>query len=222
MPSDSGDADYDLRWFTPTVEVELCGHATLASAHRMWETGIAAPDSVLSFETASGLLGAHMDEGTVWLSMPADPPEECEPPRGLADALGARPVRTARCRLGLLAQLRGADQVRGLDPDIPKVAELDGGGVIVTATEDDDAQADFVSRFFAPSLGIDEDPVTGAAHCALGPYWSERLATVSLTGEQASKRGGLVRVLVGERVELGGSAVTDRSVSLRDVRADLP
>lgn len=198
-------ATFGLRWFTPTVEVDLCGHATLASAHVLWETG--ESQSRLSFHTRSGQLSAARVEGGIQLDFPADPPHPIDEPRGLAAALGATPTAIGQGRSFMLAELAGAATVRGLTPDIDAIAALDAGGVIVTAVGD--GESDFVSRFFAPKFGIDEDPVTGAAHCCLAPYWQARLGRNRLLGYQASARGGYVAVeATGPRVLLTGQAVT--------------
>jgi predicted PhzF superfamily epimerase YddE/YHI9 len=201
---------WGLRWFTPAVEVELCGHATLAAAHVLWSEGLAAAGEELWFATLSGPLGARPGEdGVVWLDFPATPAEPVDPPDGLLDALGGGPARfVGRGRFDYLVELAGEADVRDLAPDVRRLAGLGSRGVIVTAAGGS-AGYDFVSRYFAPAAGIDEDPVTGSAHCTLGPFWAERLGRVELTGFQASRRGGLVRVRPqGDRVLLGGQAVT--------------
>ncbi|MDQ6617211.1 MAG: PhzF family phenazine biosynthesis protein [Actinomycetota bacterium] len=196
---------FGLRWFTPTVEVDLCGHATLASAHVLWELG--EDRTALGFHTRSGLLRAEWADGGIRLNFPSDPVTAVDPPPGLAVSLGAPVVAAGRGRSFYLAELADGATVRGLSPDIGAIAALDAGGVIVTAPGD--GQYDFISRFFAPALGIAEDPVTGAAHCCLAPYWQERLGRGSLVGYQASARGGFVGVAVqGDRVVLSGQAVT--------------
>lgn len=200
---------YRLRWFTPAVEVDLCGHATLASAHVLWEEGRLDPESTARFYTRSGVLLAWRGVSP-WIEMdfPADPPEPAEPPPGLEEALGARPVKVARSRFDLLVEVASEADVRALAPDFKKLARIESRGVIATAPSET-RDADFVSRFFAPASGVDEDPVTGSAHCCLGPYWGARLGRRQLVGYQASARGGFVRVrLAGERVVLGGRAVT--------------
>lgn len=199
---------WELRWFTPTTEVDLCGHATLASAHVLWETGHLAPDRTARFHTRSGLLTATRRDGWIELDFPCMLPEAIAPPAGLAEALGVAPRQVARVPLGYLVEVEHAAQVRHLRPDRERLCVLGVEGVIVTS-RGDDAPYQIVSRFFAPAIGIDEDPVTGAAHCALAPYWSARLGTHELLAYQASARGGVVRVrLAGERVRLGGQAVT--------------
>jgi PhzF family phenazine biosynthesis protein len=209
-----GPADWALRWFTPAVEVDLCGHATLATAHALRADG--APGTV-RFASRSGVLVAtsHAD-GTVTLDFPAAPVTEIPVPGALADALGAKPDSAhGTGALGdLLAVLTDETAVRALAPDLGALAELTRGdglrGVIATApAAEPTAGYDFVSRFFAPASGIPEDPVTGSAHTALAPYWSGRLGRTELTGLQASARTGLVRTAVhGERVHLTGHAVT--------------
>ena len=205
--SREGDA-WSLRWFTPAVEVDLCGHATLASAHVLWEEERAPRSETLRFRTRSGLLAAAFREGRIELDFPATPAEASAIPGRLAQALGAEPRWTGRTRFDLLVELDSEATVRGLRPDFRALPEA--RGVIVTARAASGAEGyDFVSRFFAPCAGIDEDPVTGSAHCALAPYWAERLGKTEMTGFQASARGGFVRVrAAGERVILGGAAVT--------------
>ena len=200
-----------LRWFTPTVEMPLCGHATLASAHALWDAGFADPGERLVFHTMSGPLTAQRKDGAIELDFPAEPAEAAPAPPDLLAALGiARPRFTGRNRLDWLVEAESAAAVRGVAPDLPALRRAGGTarGVIVTAASDR-PEFDFVSRFFAPAAGIDEDPVTGSAHCCLGPYWGARLGKVVVVGFQASRRGGIVRVrLEGERVALGGTAVT--------------
>ena len=205
----AGDA-FNLRWFTPAVEVDLCGHATLASAHVLWESG-RLPGSVPAvFHTKSGRLSCTRTGDWIEMDFPATRPEEypTPTPRGLLDALGIdTAVEVARNRFDYLVEVDSEDTVRAMRPDFTRLRKLDVRGTCVTARGSGDF--DFVSRFFAPGSGIDEDPVTGSAHCALAPWWSERLGRDALTGYQASKRGGVVRTAVrGERVLLGGQAVT--------------
>jgi len=202
------DEGYRLRWFTPAVEVRLCGHATLAASHILWETGILKPDQPARFFTLSGSLTARREGGWIELNFPADPPETVEMPEGLEKALGARPLAAARCRSFLLAEFASLDEVRALAPDFAALKPFDPQGVIVTAAGNG-AGYDFVSRFFAPNLGIDEDPVTGSAHCCLAPYWAEKLGKPSLHAFQVSRRGGELKVrLEGQRVAISGQAVT--------------
>jgi len=199
---------FELRWFTPSVEVALCGHATLAAAHVLWETKRLAPDAVARFHTKSGVLTAARRAGWIELDFPAEPAGAEEAPAALTGSLGAAAKWTGRNRFDWLVEVESAAVVRGLAPDLARLATVQTRGVIVTALADD-GRADFVSRFFAPRAGIPEDPVTGSAHCCLGPYWAPRLGRAELMGYQASPRGGLVRVrLAGDRVILGGHAVT--------------
>ena len=199
---------YNLRWFTPRAEVELCGHATLAAAHILWTEGREPEGRCLIFDTLSGELSATRDRDWIELDFPADPPQPCDPPGGLAEALGCKPLCVLKCRYDWFCVLESETAVRALDPDFRALAGLTSRGLLVTSTPDD-PRYDFVSRFFAPAVGIDEDPVTGSAHCCLGPWWAEKLGKKSLTGFQASRRGGVVRVIPrGERVRLAGEAVT--------------
>ena len=199
---------YDLRWFTPGVEVDLCGHATLASAHSLWESGVLGPDEIARFHTRSGLLTAVRRDGLIWLDFPRTPALPSPAPSGLLESLGARARWIGRSPFDWLVELEHDATVRGLEPDLARLARIEARGVIVTARAEDDSH-DFVSRVFAPAAGIPEDPVTGSAHCALAPFWAERLGKQELTGYQASARGGTVRVrLVEDRVLLGGTAVT--------------
>jgi PhzF family phenazine biosynthesis protein len=199
---------FDLRWFTPTIEVDLCGHATLASAHVLWEDGHLAPQQTAHFHTRSGLLTAERSEDWIELNFPAVPEEETSPPDGLAQALGVTPVYVGKNRTGLLVQVATEDQVRTMQPDFAALKKLPARGIMVTSRSTQ-PQFDFVSRYFAPQAGIDEDPVTGSAHCCLGPFWAKHLRKEQLIAYQASARGGVVRVRVaGDRVYLGGQAVT--------------
>ena len=199
---------YDLRWFTPGVEVDLCGHATLASAHVLWEEERLGAGETARFHTRSGLLTASRREGLIWLDFPSTPAEPTAPPAQLAETLGAAPLWVGRSPFDWLVELESAAVVRGLDPELSRLARIEARGVIVTARADD-GRHDFVSRFFAPAAGVPEDPVTGSAHCALAPFWAERLGRTELAGYQASARGGTVRTrLSGDRVLLGGEAVT--------------
>jgi PhzF family phenazine biosynthesis protein len=198
-----------LRWLTPVVEVELCGHATLASAHVLWESGRLAPDQQARFHTRSGLLTAERDGARITLDFPQRRVERIDGMPGLAAALGTELTLIARGLLQTyLVLLESAAVLRALSPDYHALRALPVGGLIVTAASDD-ARFDFVSRYFAPRAGIDEDPVTGSAHCALAPFWSERLGKTDFVGYQASARGGVVHARIhGERVLIGGQAVT--------------
>lgn len=200
-----------LRWFTPRVEVDLCGHATLAAAHALWSLGRVEAER-LEFTTRSGVLGAQRRGDWIALDFPAREAAPRQPPSELIESLGVSPVS---CLLtgesDWLVQLNDPEDVSSLAPDFRKMAEVDCRGVTVTAAGGcrRAPDADFVSRFFAPRVGIDEDPVTGSAHCALAPFWAQRLGLDELLGFQASERGGSVRVrLQGERVELLGQATT--------------
>ena len=200
----SSEGVYGLRWLTPTVEVDLCGHATLAAAHALWEDGA---EGELRFETRSGILTATQDDDTVALDFPVEPP--------LAQAVPMFPkaVWTGRNRMDWFVQLDSERAVREFVPDLRAIANLGMRGLIVTA----EAEAtDFVSRCFFPQSGVNEDPVTGSAHCALAPFWAERLGKEAMTGEQASRRGGRVDVVLrSERVLLKGRAVTTLRGELR-------
>ena len=217
VPS-SGDLEptFSLRWFTPVAEVELCGHATLASAHVLWETGILAQDEPARFDTLSGLLTATRAGEWIEMDFPATPAEETDIPPGLPEALGlvGRPLFFGATRFDFFLEVGSEATVRGLSPDFKRLRDLGVRGLIVTSrsqgTPDRSDQGyDFVSRFFAPGFGIDEDPVTGSAHCSLGPYWSQKLGKPELVGFQASARGGIVRVKPrGDRVIIAGVAVT--------------
>jgi PhzF family phenazine biosynthesis protein len=210
---------WSLRWFTPAIEVDLCGHATLASAHAIWEEGLDS-GAVLHFHTRSGVLTATRDADGIVLDFPAQPATPAEAPAGLLEALGVTaPVAVASNGSDWLVELADADYVRSLHPDMGRLAVVEARGVMVTARADDDAH-DFVSRWFGPRVGVDEDPVTGSAHCCLGPWWAAHLQRDVLRGYQASARGGTVLVqLRGDRVLLTGRAVT---VLRGELAADMP
>src|SRR6266850_2851891 len=201
---------YRLRWFTPAVEVALCGHATLASAHVLWEEGRLPAGRQARFHTQSGLLTADRRGDWIELDFPATPPAPTPAPPGLTAALGASvaPRWVGRSKFDYLVEVDSEDAVRALTPDHSALEKLEARGVIVTSRATT-AGYDFVSRFFAPRSGVPEDPVTGSAHCALTPFWSERLKQTEMTAYQASSRGGVIRVrLAGDRVLLAGQAVT--------------
>lgn len=200
---------YDLRWFTPVTEVDLCGHATLAGAHTLWETGTVDAKAAITFHTLSGSLTTRQHtRGWIEMDFPAEPESEARAPSALLESLQTDPVYVGKNRLDYLVLLPDAQAVRSLTPDFTRMSTLGTRGVIVTAASDR-AGYDFVSRYFAPAFGINEDPVTGSTHCCLGPFWYSRLGTDSLTGYQASPRGGTVRVrIAGDRVRLSGQAVT--------------
>lgn len=202
------EAAFDLRWFTPVAEVDLCGHATLASAHALWEENHVQKGSRIRFYTNSGILTAGTDDDWIILDFPAEPPEEITPPAPLTEALRAIPVYTGKNRMDYIAELEDAAVLRNLQPNITLLESLGMRGIIVTARSDD-KNFDFISRFFAPRFGVPEDPVTGSAHSCLGPYWMQRLGKSDMVGYQASARGGVIRVKVcGSRVQIGGKAVT--------------
>jgi PhzF family phenazine biosynthesis protein len=210
LPEPTPDAPhaFRLRWFTPTVEVDLCGHATLAAAHVLWEEGHRPLDATLTFSTRSGRLKARRAGGLIALDFPAEPVADREPPEGLVQALGVSPRFVGGNRMDLLVELDTEADVLAVCPDFGRLRAIPTRGVIVTARCDRPG-LDFVSRFFAPAAGVDEDPVTGSAHCALAPFWRARLGLDTMTGEQVSSRRGTVRVRVlGDRVELTGPAVT--------------
>ncbi|MYX26877.1 PhzF family phenazine biosynthesis isomerase [Streptomyces sp. SID8381] len=209
---ESAEADWALRWFTPATEVAICGHATLATAHVLHTTG--THTGPVRFATRSGvLIATPADDGSITLDFPTAPLTAVEVPDGVAEALGAEPLTafdTGPSVGDLVVELADEKTVRGLTPDHKALAAYSTRGLIATARAEDPALGyDFVSRCFFPNVGIDEDPVTGSAHTALAPYWSERLGRPDLTGLQASPRSGLVRTgLRGERTLLTGRAVT--------------
>ena len=200
------DGDWSLRWFTPAVEVDLCGHATLASAHALWEERLL--DGEARFHTRSGLLKARRDGAWIELDFPATREHAVDAPQDLLDALGTTPEYIGRNKFDYLLQLGSEEEVRRLQPDHTLLRKLPVRGVIVTSRAAN-GDYDFVSRFCAPGSGLDEDPVTGSAHGALAPFWSERLGKNDFVAYQASARGGTLRVrLDGDRVKLLGRAVT--------------
>ena len=209
-------AAFRLRWFTPTHEVDLCGHATLAAAHVVWAEwndmgqGDGSGPDALMFDTASGEMTAtQADDSAIMLNFPADPPVEMALPDGVLDALGiSETVYTGRGDRDMFIHVPSLEILASLTPNMDALALFDTRGFVVTAAAE--GSADFVSRFFGPGVGVPEDPVTGSAHCALGPYWADRLGRTRLTGRQVSARGGTVGVDVqpGGRVHLSGHAVT--------------
>jgi PhzF family phenazine biosynthesis protein len=203
------NGDYRLRWFTPTVEVALCGHATLASAHVLYETGALPRGRQARFQTLSGLLTADEEDGWIKLDFPSKPPEAATAPPDLLAALGNVNVNyLGRNVFDYIVEVDAEEVVRSLKPNLSLLETVQARGVIVTARSDDRA-FDFVSRFFAPAAGVPEDPVTGSAHCCLTPYWAAKLKKDEMVGYQASARGGVVKVaLRGDRVMLYGQAVT--------------
>lgn len=204
-----GDDAYGLRWFTPTVEVELCGHATLASAHVLWNHEDHARGDELHFQTRSGLLTARKDGDWIELNFPATPEKAVIPPPELLHGLGPdnEYVYVGKNQFDYVVEVASEETVRKLRPNLQELKQVDARGIIVTSRSA--TPYDFVSRFFGPAAGIDEDPVTGSSHCCLGPYWQQRLEKDTFLAYQASARGGELRVKVsGERVYLGGQAVT--------------
>jgi PhzF family phenazine biosynthesis protein len=206
---------YDLRWLTPAVEVDLCGHATVASAHVLWEDGHLPQGKQARFQTRSGLLTADRRGDWIELDFPAKIAAPAEAPAGMLDALGLSSARAvAKNVFDYLVEIDSEEQLRALTPKHSVLREIPVRGIIVTARSSS-AEFDFVSRFFAPGSGIDEDPVTGSAHTALGPYWGAKLGKTEMTAFQASARGGVVRLrLNGDRVILGGQAVTVMQANL--------
>lgn len=207
---------FDLRWFSPAMEIDLCGHATLASAHYLWESGLLAHGEQARFHTRSGLLTADQRDDWIELDFPSTPATEAEAPEGLVVALGVDARFVGRTRFDYLVETGSETAIRKMSPDMARLAHVEARGIMVTAKAAS-PDYDFVSRFFAPATGIPEDPVTGSAHCALAPFWAERLGKDVMTAFQASPRGGVVRVrLAGDRIKLGGQAVTVFTGALRE------
>lgn len=199
---------WNLRWFTPAVEVDLCGHATLASAHVLWQDRHLDPGAQARFNTKSGRLTADRRGGWIEMDFPAEPAVAVEPPEALLPALGITAKYVGKNRMDYLIEVGSETELRTMRPDFARLGSLPVRGVIVTAPAVED-EFDFVSRFFAPGAGVNEDPVTGSAHCCLAPYWGAKLGKTEMTAFQASTRGGIVRVrTAGDRVMLGGQAVT--------------
>ncbi len=203
------DGGYGLRWFSPTTELELCGHGTLASAHTLWEQDYLASNVQAQFFTRAGTLTARQEGGWIELNFPAKPEQAIELQPVLEESLGVTPLYVGKSQLDILVEVESEEVVRRIQPDFGLLTTIPARGVIVTAAASAKPNYDFVSRFFCPSVGINEDPVTGSAHCALSPFWSKRLGRTQLTGYQASIRGGIVRTRFdGDRVYLGGQALT--------------
>jgi PhzF family phenazine biosynthesis protein len=199
---------FHLRWFTPVVEVELCGHATLASAHVLWETGIISPKEEAKFYTLSGLLKANRKEGKIEMDFPANPEKTAYNPPELEKSLGVTPKYIGKNKYDYLVEVQSENEVKNAKPDFLKLKELGVRGIMITSISSS-PEYDFVSRFFAPGAGVDEDPVTGSAHCCLGPYWSRKLGKKEFVAYQASDRGGILYInLEGDRVLISGQAVT--------------
>ena len=203
------DDEFDLRWLTPTVEIDLCGHATLASAHVLWEEGHLPRGTQARFHTRSGLLTADRHGEWIELDFPVQRGVPTEPLPSLLSGLGITAATAVmKNRLDYLVEVESEEELRAVKPNHTLLRQIPVRGVIVTARSDSPS-FDFMSRFFAPASGIDEDPVTGSAHTALGPYWGAKLGKSEMTAYQASARGGIVRLrLAGDRIVLGGQAVT--------------
>ena len=199
---------YNLRWFTPITEVDLCGHATLASAHILWECGLLNQNQEAKFKTKSGLLTAKKNSEFIEMGFPLEEAYESQCPAEIISGLDINPVFTAKNRFDYLVEVKAEDTLRKIVPNFEVIKKIDCRGVIVTS-QSESADYDFISRFFAPRFGIPEDQVTGSSHCALGPYWCKKTGKSSLKGYQASRRGGIVKVVVTEKnVILGGKALT--------------
>jgi PhzF family phenazine biosynthesis protein len=204
------DDGFNLRWFTPTVEVPLCGHATLASAHVLWSQGYLSPNQAAHFYTKSGILVAKLENNWIQLDFPVNLSQSVEFPPELSQVLGVTCKSVVQNSLGYLVELESEQLVREIQPNFQQMKTLTKADIIVTSIANSDSEYDFVSRFFAPGLGIDEDPVTGAAHCCLAPFWRNKLGKDEFLAYQASSRGGVVKVYYpGEnRVFISGQAVT--------------
>lgn len=208
------EGGYSLRWFTPAVEVRLCGHATLASAHTLWETGALAADQPARFHTLSGWLTCQREGDWIEMDFPATPAAQCATSPGFSDALGVDLLWTGSNGMDHLVEVANEHTLRGLRPSFTALAPLTTRGVIVTCRSES-PEFDFMSRFFAPAAGVNEDPVTGSAHCTLGPYWQAKMGKGDFTAHQASARGGVIKVGVrGNRVLLRGQAVMMSRVEL--------
>lgn len=199
---------FHLRWFTPAVEVDLCGHATLASAHILWEEGHLQPQEHARFYTRSGLLTAERQGAWITLDFPATPAPPASAPAELSQALGVELASVGKNQFDYLVEVDSEETLRALKPNLTLLERVPVRGVIITSRSSS-PDYDFVSRFFAPRVGIPEDPATGSSHCTLAPFWSERLEKSELLAYQASPRGGVFRLEVkGERIAIGGQAVT--------------
>ena len=209
------NGEFDLRWLTPSVEVDLCGHATVASAHVLWQDGHLPAGKQARFHTRSGLLTADRRGDWIELDFPVKLAVPAEPPPELLPALGVKsPLAVTKNAFDYMVEVESEQELRAIAPDHTLLRKIPVRGVIVT-TRSSTPNFDFISRFFAPGSGVDEDPVTGSAHTALGPYWGAKLGKTEMTGFQASSRGGVVRVrLNGDRVLLSGQAVTVMQATL--------
>lgn len=213
------DDHFELRWFTPIVEVELCGHATLAAAHALWQEQLVSVQDPIRFQTKSGVLTCLLRGDFIELDFPAIPARPAEAEDALCESLGIEPSLVGSSTYDRLVLVDSEDTLRSIRPDFARLREIPMRGVAVTSPSNA-PEFDFVSRYFAPAAGVDEDPVTGSAHCCLGPFWSERLNKTVMTAFQASSRGGVVHVRVaGDRVILGGQAVTVLRGTLFDTAA---
>ncbi len=213
------EGGFGLRWFTPAVEVDLCGHATLASAHALWECGELERNLQARFHTRSGLLACDLRGDWIEMDFPAREERAESAPPGLLEALGCDAVHVGKNIYDYIVEVESPKALRGLNPDHRTLRQLPVRGIIVTSRSDR-PEYDFISRFFAPGSGIDEDPVTGSAHCCLAPYWAAKLGKPEMTGYQASPRGGVVKVRIhGDRVILAGQAVTTLRGELAEAAA---
>ena len=209
------DGAFELRWFTPETEVDLCGHATLASAHILFTLGAVPATEDAVFSTKSGVLTASRKNDLIEMDFPSEDPWEVEMPEDLLIAISSEPLYVGRNRFHYIALYENEETIRNAVPELSHVRKLDSRGLIITSVSSSD-RYDFVSRFFAPNVGIDEDPVTGSAHCCLCPFWSRRLGKKELAGYQASERGGLVNTrLIEKRVFLSGKAIIDGSFEIK-------
>jgi PhzF family phenazine biosynthesis protein len=204
-----GQLVFNLRWFTPMVEVDLCGHATLASAHILWETGRLLPSQQARFHTRSGMLTADLRGDWIEMNFPSKPEQPATIPVDFPAVLGVQPKYVGRNQFDYLVEVENEIVLRNMKPDFVRLAKMPVRGVIATCLPTDTNEYDFISRFFAPAVGVNEDPVTGSAHACLGWFWGKRLGKTEMTAYQASARGGIVKVrLAGDRVFLCGQAVT--------------
>lgn len=203
------NGEFGLRWFTPVVEIDLCGHATLASAHVLWSEGYVTEREEIRFRTHSGLLTATLSEDWIQLNFPTQPVQSIDAPPLLLEAVGVEVLGAYANDVNYLVELPAEDELRSLQPDFSKLRKLPLQGVIVTCRGEKGSKYDFLSRYFAPKAGINEDPVTGSSHCSLSPFWSERLQKSDCLAYQASARGGVLKVgNLGDRVSISGQAVT--------------
>ena len=202
------DDGFDLRWFTPSIEVDLCGHATLASAHVLWEEKEARAEDAITFHTRSGPLICHLRTDRIEMDFPARPVEETDPPEGMIEALGVEPMSVWRSEVSYLVELASEEEVQRASPDFGALGAIPDAWACITSMSGTSG-FDFVSRFFGPQAGINEDPVTGSAHCALADFWSKKSGRTDFRAYQCSARGGVVHVAIdGDRIRLGGQAVT--------------